>query len=343
MENVVLVNPQEFGIEESKATELVGNLPQIQSERNVLEHQYNEILKMDIENPETSKVAREIRLKIRDNRTKGLQVWHKTTKDVFLRAGQYLDAIKRREEAVNERMESTLEEIEMHAINKERERLEILKESRILELQPFSEFVPFGINLAVLSESDYNNILNGAKLQLKAKIESERLEAERLEQERIETEKRIAEEKRIEAERIEEQRIENELLKAKAEKARIEAEKLEIQRQAELKRLADIQAKKDAEQAEILRIEREKQAKLEAELKAKKDAELKAEEQKIEAERIAKLEAEKLAKAPIKNQMKVWISSFELSTTNLENEVVTEIKEKFEAFKKWSESQIIKF
>ena len=343
MENLVLVNPKEFGIEEAKATELVGNLPQIQSERSVLENQYNEILTMDIESPETSKVAREIRLKIRDNRTKGIAVWHKTTKDVFLRAGQYLDAVKRREEAINERMESTLEEIEKHFENKEKARKQALKEARLIELENYKEFVPFGIDLAELPEEEYQKFFNGAKMQYNAKIEAERLEAERIEQERIETEKRIAEEKRIEAERIEAQRIENERLKAEAEKARIEAEKLEAERKAELKRLADIQAKKDAEQAEVLRIEREKQAKLEAELKAKKDAELKAEQDRIEAERLAKLEAEKLAKAPIKNQMKVWIESFELPETNLSNDVVSEIKEKFEAFKKWSESQISKF
>lgn len=343
MENLVLVNPQEFGIEEAKATELVGNLPQIQNERSVLENQYNEILTMDIESPETSKVAREIRLKIRDNRTKGIAIWHKTTKDVFLRAGQYLDAVKRREEAINERMESTLEEIEKHFENKEKARKQALKEARLIELENYKEFVPFGIDLAELPEEEYQKVFNGAKMQYNAKIEAERIEAEKLEQERIETEKRIAEEKRIEAERIEAQRIENERLKAEAEKARIEAEKLEAERKAELKRLADIQAKKDAKQAEVLRIEREKQAKLEAELKAKKDAELKAEQDRIEAERLAKLEAEKLAKAPIKNQMKVWIESFELPTTNLSNEVVTEIKEKFESFKKWSESQISKF
>lgn len=362
MENAIaVVNPQEFGIEESKANELVGNLPQIQSERNVLESQYNEILTMDIESPETAKIAREIRLKIRDNRTKGISVWHKTTKDVFLRAGQYLDAIKRREEAVNERMESALEEIEKHFENKEKARKQALKEARLIELENFKEFVPLGIDLAELPEDEYQKVFNGAKMQYNAKIEAERLEAERLERERIETEKRIAEEKRIEAERIEAQRIENERLKAEAEKARLEAEKLERQRQAELKaerekaekleaerqaelkRLADIQAKKDAEQAEILRIEREKQSKLEAELKAKKDAELKIEQERIEQERIAKLEAEKLAKAPIKNQMKIWIESFELPTTNLDNEVVKEIKERFESFKKWSESQISKF
>lgn len=369
MENeVVAINSQDFGIEESKANELVGNLPQIQSERSVLESQYNEILTMDIESPETAKVAREIRLKIRDNRTKGISVWHKTTKDVFLRAGQYLDAIKRREESINERMELALEEIEKYAENKERERLDALEKQRIEVLEPFKDFVPFGVSVRNISDEDFDKLLNGAKLQLKAKEEADRLEAERIENERIENEKRIEEEKRLNDlensrrielapfsqfinevpnlcemenfdeflndlklkkqkhdEEVEAQRIENERLKVEAEKARLEAEKLEQQRQAELK------------------AEREKLAKLDSELKAKKDAELKAEQERIEAENKAKLEAKKLAKAPIKNQMTAWISSFEIPETNLNNEVVMEIKQKFEAFKKWSESQISKF
>lgn len=352
-----VVNPQEFGIEESKANELVGNLPQIQNERVVLEQQYNNVLTMDIESPETSKLAREIRLKIRDNRTKGIAVWHKTTKEVFLRAGQYVDAIKRREEAINERMESALEEIEKYAENKERERLDLLEKQRIEILEPFKEFVPFGVSVRTISGEDFDKLLNGAKLQLQAKKDAERLEAERIEKERIEEEKRIAEEKRLNDlensrrielapfsqfiesipnlremenfdeflndlklkkknhdEEIEAQRIENERLKAEVEKVRIENERIEKERQAELKRLEE-----------------------------KRQAELKAERERIEAENKAKLEAEKLAKAPIKKQMSVWINSFEIPETNLDNEVVKEIKQKFETFKKWSISQTDKF
>lgn len=340
--SVVLVNPKEFGIEESRVNELIGNLPQIQQDREVLKSEYEEVVKMEIEDPQTAKLAREIRIKIRDNRTKEIAVWHKTTKDASLKIGQYLDAVKRREEAINKQMEDTLEEIEKYAENLEKARFEALMNARLERVHKFNAQITLH-DVRQFNDELFEVFLSGIEKQYNDKIEAERLEAER-----------IAEERRIEAERIEAQRIENERLKAEAEKARLEAEKLERKRQAELKaerekaeaerkRLADIQAKKDAEQAEILRIEREKQAKLEAELKAKKDAELKIEQDRIEAERIAKLEAEKLAKAPIKNQMKVWINSFELPTTNLSNEVVTEIKEKFEAFKKWSESQITKF
>ena len=77
---IIAINPIEYGIAENKATELIGNLPQIKAERDILENQYNEVILLDIEDSETSKRARELRLQIRNNRTKGIDIWHKTTK-----------------------------------------------------------------------------------------------------------------------------------------------------------------------------------------------------------------------------------------------------------------------
>lgn len=52
---------EKSGIEPAKANELLGNLPQIQAERQVLIEQYNEVLKLDINNISTSKKASEVR------------------------------------------------------------------------------------------------------------------------------------------------------------------------------------------------------------------------------------------------------------------------------------------
>jgi len=60
--------------------------------------------------------------------------------------------------------------------------------------------------------------------------------------------------------------------------------------------------------------------------------------EKAESLRIA--EAVKLAKAPIKEQLTKWVESFELPKTDLYNDTELEIKEKFEAFKKWSLTQV---
>jgi colicin import membrane protein len=329
MNEVVKVNPSEYGIEEKKANELIGNLPQLQSERDVLENQYNEVIKMDIESVETSKIARELRLKIRDNRTKGIAIWHKTTKEVFLRAGQYVDAVKNREVAINERMEENLEEIEKHFEIQEQKRRDALRESRVSELSIYSEFVPFGIDLGAMNDEEYQKVFNGAKLQFDAKIEAEK----KAEQERIELE-------RIEAERIEAQRVENERLKKEAEQRELELKAEREKAEAERKRLAEIQAKKDAEQAEKLRLERQEKEKAERELQEEKERQAQLEKQRLDAELQAKKEAEKLAKAPIKKQLTFWVDAFSITSKPIDNEVAKEIEEKFNAFKSWAVKQI---
>lgn len=329
--NEISVNPTEFGIEEKKAGELMGNLPQLKTEREALVSAYNDVLSLDLDDPNTSKVAKEVRLKIRDNRTKGIEVWHKNTKEVFLRFGQFVDAVKRQEVEVNQRMEANLEQIEKHAEIKENERLDTLEKARLEKLEPFKDFVPFGVSVRSISDEDFEKIFNGAKMQFDAKIEAERLaEEQRKEEERLAQIARIEREKEIEAQRIENERLKKEAeekerqLEAERKKAKEEADRIEAQRQAELK------------------AEREKQAKLEAELKAKKEAELKAEqERQAEIER-QKKEAEKLAKAPVKKQMTAWIDLFSAPEKTVDNELSNEILSKFESFKKWAKSEIEK-
>lgn len=329
---IAKVNPSEYGIEESKANELVGNLPQIIREREVLTNQFDEVVKMDIESPQTAKRAKELRGLIKNNRTKGIEVWHKTTKEYFLKGGQFVDAIKRKEIAINERMEEALEEIENYAAKKESERKESLRVSRVEELQPYAEFVPMGVSLGELTEEEYLKVFNGAKLQTEAKLEAER----KAEQERIEAERKAEEEREL-------QRLENERLKAEAEKREKE---IEAERIANEQRLAEERAKAKAEVDRIeaenkakLKTEQEAKAKLEAELKAKNDAEIKAENERIQAELKAKAEADKLAKAPIKKQLMNWVDSFEITEFN-GNYVADEITSKFHAFKKWAKNEV---
>lgn len=316
------VNPSEYGIEESKALEITGNLPQIVAERSAMETQFDEVVRMDIEDKNTSLVARELRLKIRDNRTKGIEVWHKTTKDFFLKGGQFVDAIKRKEIAVNERMEDALEQIEKHAQIKEAQRKESLKNARLIELEIYKEFVPMGINLGELSDDEYAKVFNGSKLQYEAKIEADRkAEADRIAKEQ-------ADKQRIEA-----QRVENERLKK-------EAEAKEKERQAEAKKQAEILAKQKAESDKKLKAEKEAREKVEAELELKRQAEAKIEADKLEAEKKRIAEEKKQAKAPIKTKLYLAISGLELSLP--ESEISEEIISKFNGFKTWATKEIEK-
>lgn len=343
MENtLVKVNPATYGLDETKAVELTKNLPQIISERDEFVAQFDTIIRMDIDQPETATKARELRIKIRDNRTKGIEVWHKTTKDYFLKGGQFVDAVKRMEVAVNERMETDLEKIEKYRENLERDRIAKLQEERSAEVLKYQE-ITFP-NLGEMTESIWNNFITGIKVQYQAKIDAEK----KAEEDRIAKEKAEAEER----ERI---RQENERLKAEAEakekqlaeeRAKAEKERKALEEKARKEReAADAKlkaeqetARKAAEKAEAER------AKLEAELKAKKEAEEKAQkeaEAKAEAERKAKAEA---AKAPDKQKLTAWINSLslpEITTSTAPGKAIEgTVKEKFNAFKTWALSQI---
>jgi hypothetical protein len=290
-----LINPTEFGIEEKKANELIGNLPQIKAERAILEKQYDEIIKLDIEDVETSKKAKELKGLILKNRTQGINVWHKTTKEFFLKGGQFVDAIKRLEVQVNERMEETLEKIEKHFEIKQALVIEEIKNERLKQLELYIEFVPTLNNLGAMPDDEFQIIFNGAKLQYEAKVQ----------QEKIAEEKRQAEIKLLEEFKhrsdellpykfFAESNIEigmsedaylSILENAKNAKAKDDAEKEKQRKENErLKQEAEIREK---EHLAKLQAEKLKQQKLEAELKKqaeeKRQAELK-EQQKLEAE-----------------------------------------------------------
>lgn len=183
-----------LGIDIAKAQTLIGNLPQITAERDSLAMEYDRVMKLDLEDPKTAKVAKELRIKIRDNRTKGISVWHSTTKDYYLKAGQFVDAIKRKEIAVNERMEENLEKIEKHLEIKRKKEEQELREKRVAELEQYKEFVPMGVDLGTLSEPEYLKVFNGAKLQYDFdKQQKEEEERKRKEEE----EKKAAKDARI--------------------------------------------------------------------------------------------------------------------------------------------------
>jgi hypothetical protein len=376
MNEVTIIDPKEYGLDEKQAESIISKLNQIVSERVELFEEYERVIELDVTKTDKD-VFKRVRLSISNNRTKQLEPARKADKELFLRGGQFVDASYKREITENERREAVLLEKEKFFERQEAERIEQLNTVRLAELQPYMEFVPAGVNFGSLSDADYSLHLNGAKMQYDAKVAEEaRLEAERLEAEKQEQE-RAAEELRIEElhksrkdialpffdfwsefektlhfgtvsesdfnafidriknekvendQKIEAQRIENERLKAEQDKAKLEAEKQ-----------AEIQAKKDAEIQSKLEAERKENERIQAELDAKNEAGAKAEQQKLEAENKAKLEAEKLAKAPVKQQMKNWVDSFELPCPLTDTDLSAEIITKFEAFKTWAKTQI---
>lgn len=349
-EQAILINPEKYGLTDETAKTITKDLPQILNEREILAKQYNAVIQMDINEPETLKLASELRKQIKNNRTKGIENWHKVNKEYFLKAGQFLDAIKRKEVFENERMEDALEQIEKHFENLEKKRIEDLHLSRLELIKPYTEDTT-ATNFGTMEQDVFDAYLSAKKQAYETKLEQQRLaELERIEKERLE------------AERLEAQRIENEKLKAERERLEQEAKKREAEMEAQRKEAEEkariekekadkiLAEQKAAAESERKRIEAENEAKLkseriererlESELKAKKDAEAEAERIRVEAELKAKKDADKLAKAPVKKQLSTWVDSFSIPELSVENEKKELIKEKFNAFKIWAKKEI---
>lgn len=311
---------KEYGIEEQKATDLTKGLSPILQERESLIQEFQDVSTLEV-NEENIPLFRELRLRVQKNRTQGINKWHKSSKEFFLAGGRFVDAIKNKENQVNEEMESKLMDAEKHFENLEKERVEKLNQDRIqaekkaeaerlenerldkleserrFELAPYTQFVTENNDLRLMSNEDYKTLLNdliSAKKEYEAEQEKIRVENERLKKEREEAEKKRKEE----------------------------------------------EAKKEAEYQAQLKKEREAREKLEREEKARKDAEKAESDRKAKEEEEKRKEAERLAKAPIKEKLTKWVDSFELPETTVDNNVSKEIISKFEAFKKWSINQI---
>jgi colicin import membrane protein len=273
------------------------------------------------------KMARTARLALKEIRVNADKK-RKELKEDSLRYGKAVQGVYNVIEFLIAPIEKHLQEQEDFVAIAEAKRKAELKASREMEIQPFAEFVALGLNFGEMTDEDYAKTLNGAKLQLQAKIEAEqkseaekiakekaeaeereriRIENERLKAEAEAKERQLAEERaKAEAERkaIEEKaRKEKEEAekKAQVERAKQEAERKAIEEKAKRKRRSRKKGKVErAKQDAILKAEREAKEKLEAELKAKAEAEQKARkeaEEKAAAELKAKQDAEKKAKA----------------------------------------------
>jgi colicin import membrane protein len=342
------IKPEIFGLEITKAQEMTSGLSTTLAEREVLKNAYADVIGLEI-TTETLPVFKELRLKIVKNRTQGIEKWHKANKAFYLAGGRFVDAVKNKEVAVNEDMESKLLEAEKFFENQEKEKARLLNLDRIEKIRPYVQDAD-GMNFSEFDDESFDDFVLGKKTRFENEKKAQEAENKRIEEERL-----------AEIERQRAIKAENEKLKQEAEKARLEAEKLakieaekqaKIQAQLEKERLEakakqeEIEAKareEKSKQEAILKAEREAKEKLEAELKAKKEAEIKAEKERKEADEKARQEAEKLAKAPIKEQLNIWVDNFSIEIPDeklMNNETASLIKNKFEAFKTWAKKQI---
>jgi len=135
---IVQVNPKEFGLEETQANDLTKGLDTILKEREVLIEAYEDVMLLEITR-ENSATFKSLRLQISKNRTTGIEVWRTTNKAYFLAGGNFVQAISNKEQAENKRMEANLLEAEKHYENLEKKRIEDLQAERVELISPYLE------------------------------------------------------------------------------------------------------------------------------------------------------------------------------------------------------------
>lgn len=203
-EELVKINPQDFGLEDSVASGIASQFQPMLDKMVELEAEYNEVIALPIEEPATAKKAREVRLKYMKIRTGTVDI-HKKQKAFYLAGGRFVDGWKNAQEFASLGKEKALEDIEKYAENLEKERIKQLQLDRQNQLMPYEVENLETLNLGKMADNVWENFLQGAIVNFNAKKEAEKL-AEIAEQERLEAE-------RLEREKV---RIENEKLKAEA-------------------------------------------------------------------------------------------------------------------------------
>lgn len=311
------IKPETFGLEISKATEMVSGLSVTLAEREVLKNAYIDVIELPITS-ETLPTFKELRLKIVKNRTQGIEKWHKTNKAFYLAGGRFVDAVKNKEVLINEEMESKLMDAEKYFENLEKEAKRILNEKRIEIIRPYVEDVS-GLDFSDFSDENFDDFVLGKKTRYNERIEAEKQEAIRIENERL---------AEIEKQRLIE--IENEKIRVENARLQKEAEAKELELQKERKLQTEKEAKIKAEND-----------KLQAELQAKKDAETKAENERLANIEADKKAANKLLKAGQKKQIESWIETFQIEIPEhlKDDKIANDILSKFWSFKSWAKKE----
>lgn len=355
---IVKLDHSEYGLKDSTASAIKAQFKPMLDKMEELEGEYNEVLELDLEDPETATRAKALRLKYVKVRTGTAEI-HKKQKEFYLKGGRFVDGWKNAQLMASNGKEEALMNIEKHQENLEKERLAKLKAKREEEISPYVDEMT-GISLELMEEDVFQAFLSAKKKQHEDKLAAEKKARE----------EREAREKK-EAEERERQRKENVRLKREAAKREKRFEELQPfsrfmdstewadipslseakykDKLAELQKISDeVNAKEEKEKKDRQRKEREKSEALEKERKAREEAEAKIrEKEKAEAEEEERKrkEAEELAKAPIKEQLKTWVMSSELSEIPEDlaaHDTAIEITQAFNDFQDWAINRIDK-
>lgn len=267
-----IIDPKEYGLSLEGVKTIDDAFSPKVIERNLTVKAYELIIGKEI-NAETSKEARELRLRIVKIRT-GITDIHKTEKAMSIAIGKFVDARKNKEVLPCQQMEEKLAEIEKHVENQEAEKAETLRKERTLELEKYNVHNIDMLNVGIMPVAVWDTFLTGTIAGYNQKIEEEKkAKEEARKKEEAERKARADAEEKARKE-AEEKRLKD--LEIARKKAKLEAE--------ERAKQDAIKAKKEAEQ----KIESEKLKAKEAEAKHQKEIEeIQRKNEEVEAKRIA--------------------------------------------------------
>lgn len=285
----VVVNEQ--GLEKPKAELLLSSFAPFFAEAKELVKEGRSLEVTDVNDDEGMKKAREIRRKLQDIRTKGVEVTRKELKEQSLRESRAIDGMANVIKAIIVPVEKHLMEQEKYKELQEEKLLLERYQKRIDLLSQYVDDVTL-YKIKEMSDEAFEKLLGDAKLAHEAKVEAERkAEEERLEQER---KLKLLNDRKLEIAPYRDY-ITDTMPKLTIETTEDEFKSM-LKELKELKKKDDEERKALAEKAKQERIAREeaeeklrKQQEAEKQRKIKEEAEAKA---KAEAEAKAKAEAD---------------------------------------------------
>jgi len=347
---IVQIDPTQFGLTSETASNIAAQFKPMLDKMVELEEEFNRVVQLPVDDPATEKQAKALLQKYVKVRT-GTAAIHKEQKAFYLNGGRFVDGWKNAQVFASQGKETVLEKIANYRAEQEKLRLEQLQAERLELIAPYVDDTT-ALDLKNMADDVFQIYLDGKK-----KAYEERIAAEQAAREAEEREKQrtlLANYRRKElmvvwnflGETFDEALLgdysdeEYDAIKQRATAA-YEADLLEREKQrAEAQRLRAEQEEKDRQLREA------EQAKVRAEMEAarlkreQEEAARKEELARLTKEREERAEAERLAKAPIKEQMTLWVNSFVIPDSTCSNATVDNIKDKFEAFKKWAITQI---
>jgi len=295
--NKVLALIEDSGLPTVKSDDLKENFIKLHDMAEAMESKAMSIIVENEDDLKGMDEAKECRIKLRDLRINSNKLRIKL-KAESLSYGQAVDGIHKIIADCVKPCEEHLLKQEKFAEEREKERIETRRRSRleIVENEELGEFIAVGLDFGGMSDEDWLKTVNGAKLQLKQRVNAEayakkkaeeKIKADAEEWARIKKEKDEAQKKTIIAmQKLEDEKAKADAIKAEAnEAARVEKAKADAILEAERKKKDEAEAKlKEAEEAaERARKEAEDKARLEAKKKAeaKRQEELAPEREKI--------------------------------------------------------------